>query len=48
MPGRLVSVTEVLDFNQTISLDVQDKPVTLGYAAAKYVYVERRSSLPSD
>jgi DtxR family transcriptional regulator, iron-dependent repressor len=43
MPGRQVKVTEVLDFNQTITLDVQEKPVTLGFAAARYVYVERRS-----
>jgi DtxR family Mn-dependent transcriptional regulator len=41
MPGRQASVAEVLDFNQTITLDVQEKPVTLGFAAAKYVYVER-------
>jgi hypothetical protein len=41
-------VTEVLGFNQTITLDVQDKPVTLGFAAARSIYVERRSSLPSD
>jgi hypothetical protein len=31
----------MLDFNQTVTLDVQDKPVTLGFAAARYVFVER-------
>jgi DtxR family Mn-dependent transcriptional regulator len=41
MPGRQATVAEVLDFNQTITLDVQEKPVTLGFAAAKYVFVER-------
>ena len=40
MPGRQATVTEVLGFNQTITLDVQEKPVTLGFAAARYVYVE--------
>jgi DtxR family Mn-dependent transcriptional regulator len=40
LPGQQVSICEVLDFNQTITLDVQDKPVTLGFAAARYIYVE--------
>lgn len=40
MPGRQATSVEVLDFNQTITLEVQDKPVTLGYAAARYVFVE--------
>jgi DtxR family Mn-dependent transcriptional regulator len=40
MPGQKASVTEVLDFNQTVTLDVQEKPVTLGFAAARYVFVE--------
>ena len=44
MPGRQATVTEVLGFNQTITLDVQEKPVTLGFAAARYVFVERISS----
>ena len=43
MPGCQATVAEVLDFNQTITLDVQEKPVTLGFAAARYVFVERRS-----
>ena len=42
MPGRQAIVVEVLDFNQTVTLDVQDKVVTLGFAAARYVFVERR------
>ena len=42
MPGRQATVDEVLDFNQTVTLDVQDQPVTLGFAAARYVYVEPR------
>ncbi len=40
MPGRPAIVTEVLGFNQTITLNVQEKLVTLGFAAARYVYVE--------
>jgi DtxR family Mn-dependent transcriptional regulator len=41
MPGRQATVSEVLDFNQTITLDVKGNPVTLGFAAARYVFVER-------
>lgn len=34
------TVIEVLPFNQTVSIKVQGHDVTLGFAAAQYVYVE--------
>lgn len=34
------TVGEMLPFNQTLSIKVQGKDVTLGFAAAQYVYVE--------
>ena len=34
------TVIEVLPFNQTVSINVQGHDVTLGFAAAQYVYVE--------
>lgn len=40
MPGAQARVTEVLPFNQTITLDVGGRPVTLGNAAAKYIFAE--------
>lgn len=40
-PGVLAKVTEVLKFNETVTLEVQDQSVTLGFASAKYVFVER-------
>jgi DtxR family Mn-dependent transcriptional regulator len=40
VPGAQASVTEVLDFNQTITLEVDDAPVTLGYASARYIYAD--------
>jgi DtxR family transcriptional regulator, Mn-dependent transcriptional regulator len=40
MPGQRATVKEVLPFNQTVTLDVNGKEVTLGYAAAQYVFVE--------
>lgn len=40
MPGVPAKVVEVLPFNQTITLKVGKRLVTLGNAAAKYIYVE--------
>lgn len=39
-PGTRVTVTEILPFNQTITVDVESQQVTLGNAAARYVFVE--------
>jgi len=41
MPGCRAQVGEVLPFNQTITLKLDGKSPTLGFAAARYVYVER-------
>ncbi len=41
LPGREVRVREVLPFNQTISLEVERRSATLGFASARYVFVER-------
>ena len=35
------TVADVLPFNQTLTLRVQGKDLSLGFAAAKYVYVEK-------
>jgi len=40
VPGATVTIREVLPFNQTINLDIQNEMVTLGFAVARYVYVE--------
>ena len=39
-PGQEVKVVEVLPFNQTVTLDVLDNLVTLGFATAKQIFVE--------
>ena len=39
-PGAEVTVLEVLPFNQTITLDVNGQAVTLGFASARYLFVE--------
>jgi len=41
MPGNQAQVVEVLPFNQTITLQIGEQAVTLGYAAARYVFVEQ-------
>ncbi len=41
LPGTRVTVTEILPFNQTITVTVENLPVTLGNAAARYIFVER-------
>ncbi len=40
MPGAGIKVLEVLTFNQTMTLQVGEKQVMLGFAPARYVYVE--------
>jgi DtxR family Mn-dependent transcriptional regulator len=41
MPGVQAVVSEVLPFNQTITLEVQRQAVTLGFASARYIFAER-------
>ncbi len=48
MPGRQVTVSEVLPFNETLSVvTAGGGAVTLGFKTARYVYVERQST-PKD
>jgi DtxR family Mn-dependent transcriptional regulator len=39
-PGQVVQVAEILPFNQTVSLSVNGKPVTLGFSIARHIYVQ--------
>jgi DtxR family transcriptional regulator, Mn-dependent transcriptional regulator len=39
-PGQQVKVSEVLPFNQTVTLEVQGNPVTLGFSTARQIFVE--------
>jgi DtxR family transcriptional regulator, Mn-dependent transcriptional regulator len=41
LTGAEAVVTEMLPFNQTVQLRVGGKEVTLGFAAARYIYVEK-------
>jgi DtxR family Mn-dependent transcriptional regulator len=41
VPGSRAEITEVLSFNQTIGLKVGKTAVTVGFPAARYIFVER-------
>jgi DtxR family Mn-dependent transcriptional regulator len=43
LPGAALHVTEILPFNQTITVEVEGQSVVLGYAAARYLFVERET-----
>ncbi len=45
MPGISARVVEILPFNQTVTIEVDDQPVTLGVVAARYLFVEKQSSV---
>lgn len=38
--GQAAVVEEVLPFNQTVTLRIEGQPVTLGFAAARYIFIE--------
>jgi DtxR family Mn-dependent transcriptional regulator len=40
MPGKTAVVREVLPFNQTVTLAIEDKEATLSFASARHVLVE--------
>ncbi len=41
IPGAEAEVTEILVFNQTLSLQVNSQKVALGFSTARYIYVEK-------
>ena len=42
MPGAEITIREVLPFNQTIGLAIEDREVTLGFASARYIFAESK------
>ena len=44
LPGKLIKVIEKLTFNDTVSLEVENKSVVLGIRAAGFVFVALKSS----
>jgi len=41
VPGALAEVTEILPFNQTLSLQLRNQKVALGFPTARYIFVEK-------
>lgn len=41
LPGRRAEVAEVLPFNQTVTIQVEGKAVTLGFAVANKIFAEK-------
>lgn len=41
MPGRRARVTEILPFNHTLTVEVDGRPATLGFASARQIFFER-------
>jgi len=42
VPGTQAEVSEVLPFNQTLTLVIGDRRVVLGFPAAQYIYIEKQ------
>jgi len=43
MPGKQATVTAVLPFNETVAVEIQGAEVTLGFTAARYIFVELKT-----
>lgn len=41
MPGAEAKMVEILPFNQTLTLEINQKNVTLGFSVAQYVFAEK-------
>ncbi len=48
MPGAQATVAETLSFNETITLRVEQQAVTLGFAVARYIFVEQSVDISAD
>jgi DtxR family transcriptional regulator, Mn-dependent transcriptional regulator len=40
VPGAQIRVTDILPFNQTLTVKTASKPVTLGFASARFIFAE--------
>lgn len=40
MPGKVAQITEILPFNETVTLRIEEQTVTLGYVVAHYIFAE--------
>jgi DtxR family Mn-dependent transcriptional regulator len=40
VPGAKIKLTDILNFNQTLTIVVAGKPVTLGFSSARFIFAE--------
>ncbi len=43
-PGATAEIVEVLPFNQTLTIRLEEKPITLGFPAARFIFAEKKES----
>jgi len=41
VPGAPIMIIDVLPFNQTLTIKVANKPITLGFPSARFIFVEK-------
>jgi len=41
VPGARISVANILPFNQTLTIMVDNKPITLGFPSARFIFAEK-------
>jgi DtxR family Mn-dependent transcriptional regulator len=41
MPGTRAEIVEILPFNQTLTISIHKKPITLGFSVARFVFAEQ-------
>lgn len=46
-PGQPVTVSEVLPFNETVTLQVGEHSVSIGFAIARYIFLEPMETAPA-
>lgn len=44
MPGARAQIMEILPFNQTLTITIDNKPITLGFPAARFIFAEQASN----
>lgn len=47
LPGVQTRILSILPFNQTLSMEVDQKTVTLGFATAHFIFAERAAKQPA-
>ena len=44
-PGAIVQIVDILPFNQTLTIRLEKKQVTLGFQAARFIFAEKPTTL---